>query len=86
MKTESDGFKYDELIRVMDVFSGDKDLVNWFLSLQTMNDPARSLHLKGMADGMRTSRERPDLIAAVESLRSSIVFKSALKIVQAFDR
>ncbi|MGA3244777.1 MAG: hypothetical protein ABSE41_09180 [Bacteroidota bacterium] len=86
MNLQSDGTGYDGLIRLMEVFSGDKDLMNWFLSLQTMNENARYSHLRSMADGMRTNRERADLIAAVESLMSPNVFKSAMKTVQSLDR
>lgn len=85
MNLQSDGTGYDGLIRLMEVFSGDKDLMNWFLSLQTMNEKARYSHLRTMADGMRTNRERADLIAAVESLMSPVVFKSAMKTVQSLD-
>jgi hypothetical protein len=85
MKLQREGPAYDELIRLMDVFSGDKDLLNWFLSLQTMNEHVRSSHLRSMADGMRTNKERPDLIAAVESLMSPKFFHSAIKTVQSLD-
>jgi hypothetical protein len=85
MKLHNEGTAYDELLRLMEVFSGDKDLMNWFLSLQTMNENARCTHLRTMADGLRTNRERPDLIAAVESLMSPVVFKSAIKTVQSLD-
>jgi hypothetical protein len=86
MKVMSEEHSFDELIRLMEVFSGDKDMMNWFLSLQTMNENARYSHLRCMADGLRTNRERPDLIAVVESLMSPVVFKSAIKTVQSLDR
>lgn len=73
---------YEELIQLMRVFSGDKDLLNWLLSLQSMTENARGAHLRSMADGMRTTRERPDLIAAVESLVPPQGFKSAIKTVE----
>jgi succinate dehydrogenase flavin-adding protein (antitoxin of CptAB toxin-antitoxin module) len=85
MKLQTERPEYDELIRLMEVFSGDKDLLNWFFSLQTMNENVRSSHLRSMADGMRTNRERPDLIAAVESLMSPKFFQSAIKTVQSLD-
>lgn len=85
MELPSDGPAYDELLRLMEVFSGDKDLMNWFLSLQTMNENARYSHLRGIVDGLRTNKERPDLIAAVESLTSPVVFKSAMMTVQSLD-
>ena len=85
MKLQSEGPGYDELIRLMEVFSGDKDLMNWFRSLQTMNEKARYSHLRSMADGMRTNWDRPDLIAAVESLMSPIFFTSAMKTIQSLD-
>jgi hypothetical protein len=69
----------------MEVFSGDEDLMNWFLSLQTMNESTRYSHLRTMADGLRTNKERPDLIAAVESLMSPIVFRSTMDTVQSLD-
>jgi hypothetical protein len=85
MKLQSDGLAYDELIRLMEVFSGDKDLMNWFLSLHTMDEHVRSSHLRSMADGMKTTLQRPDLIAAVESLMSPNVFQSAMKTVRSLD-
>ena len=86
MKLRSDEITYDELTRLMEVFSGDKDLMNWFLSLQSMKEHVRSSHLRSMADGMKTSLQRPDLIAAVESLMSPNVFQSAMKTVQSLHR
>ena len=79
---QAEGPSYEELIQLMGVFSGDKDLLNWFLSLQSMTENTRNAHLRSMADGMRTTRERPDLIAAVESLMTPHVFKSAIKTVE----
>jgi succinate dehydrogenase flavin-adding protein (antitoxin of CptAB toxin-antitoxin module) len=55
MKSQREVPAYDELIRLMEVFSGDKDLLNWFLSLKTMNENVRSSHLRSMAEGMRAN-------------------------------
>jgi hypothetical protein len=85
MKLQSEEPAYDQLIQLMEVFSGDKDLLNWFYSLQSMSVNVRSLHLRSIADGLRTNRERPDLIEAVESLASPKLFQSAVKTIQSFD-
>ena len=86
MKREMEGPSYEELVRLMEVFSGDKDLMNWFVSLQSMAENDRYAHLRSMIEGMRSTRERPDLISAVESLMSPEVFKSAIKAVQGVNR
>ncbi len=75
-----------ELIRLMEVFSGDGDLANWFLELQRMADTARSSHLSSMAEGMKVNRERPDLIAAVEALRAPEMFRTTMRAVQSLNR
>ena len=77
---------YEELVRLMEVFSGDKDMMNWFVSLQSMAENVRYAHLRSMTEGMRSNGERPDLINAVEALMSPGVFKSAIKTVQALNR
>ena len=86
MKLQSDGITHDELTRLMEVFSGDKDHRSWFLSLQSMKNKVRSSHLRNMADSMKTHLQRPDLIAVVESLMSQNVFQSARKTVQSLHR
>ena len=78
----TEGPSYEDLIQLIGVFSGDKDLLNWFLSLQTMSEHVRSSHLSSMAQGMRTTHERPDLILAVESLKSPVIFDSAIKTLE----
>jgi hypothetical protein len=86
MKFRTDGPSYEELIRLMEVFSGDKDLMNWFRSLQDMAEDARCFHLRAMIAGMRANKERPDLIAAVEALISPDVFKAAVETVRTLNR
>jgi hypothetical protein len=86
MTLHADGPSYEELTQLMGVFSGDKDLMNWFVTLQDMNETARCSHLRTMADGMRMIRERPDLIAAVESLISPRVFASAIRTVESLGK
>jgi len=85
MKLPNDEPSYNDLTRLIEVFSGDKDLMNWLRSLQNLNEDARYSHLKSMADGLRTTRERPELIAVVESLMSPRFFKAAVKTVQSLD-
>ena len=75
---------YEDLIQLIGVFSGDKDMLNWFLSLQSMSENLRRSHLSRMAQGMRMNHERPDLILAVESLMSPIVFASAIRTLESF--
>jgi hypothetical protein len=77
---------YEELIRLMEVFSGDKDLMNWFVSLQSMGEIVRYSHLRSMVEGMRLNRERPDLIDAVEALMSPEIFKATIKTMQGLNR
>lgn len=86
MNVRNEGETYQELTRLMEVFSGDKDLMSWFQSLQTMGDPGRRSHLSSMIEGMRTNGERPDLITAVESLMSPEVFKSTMQTFQSLGR
>lgn len=86
MKFSADGPSYEELVRLMGVFSGDKDLMNWLSSLQSMAENVRSSHLRSMIEGMRVNNERPDLIAVLEALISPDVFKAAVRTVQTLNR
>jgi hypothetical protein len=86
MNVRTEGESYEGLTRLMEVFSGDKDLMNWFRTLQIMGDQGRQSHLSSMIEGMRTSGERPDLITAVESLMSPEVFKSTMQTFQSLGR
>jgi len=82
MNSRNGGFSFDEVVRLMEVFSDDQELRNWFRSLQNMNVPARTAHLQSMVTGMRTTRERPELIAVVESLISPDTFNDAVRTVK----
>jgi hypothetical protein len=86
MSQYTNGPTYEDLTQLMGVFSGDQDMMNWFLALQGMNENARCSHLRTMADGMRTIRERPSLIAALESLTSPQVFASAIKMIGSLNK
>jgi hypothetical protein len=77
---------YEELIRLMEVFSGDKDLMNWFVSLQSMPEGVRFSHLRSMVQGMKVNGERADLIQAVEALISPEIFRAAIKTMQGLNR
>ncbi|OGU27233.1 MAG: hypothetical protein A2X66_08910 [Ignavibacteria bacterium GWA2_54_16] len=82
MNSRPDRFSFDEVVRLMEVFSDDTGLRNWFRSLQDMTETNRMTHLQSMAAGMRTTRERPELIAAVESLISPDTFRDAIMTVK----
>ena len=86
MNREMEGLSYEELIRLMEVFSGEKDLMNWFESLQRMAENVRYSHLRSMVEGMSANGERLDLIEAVESLLFPDVFKAAIKTLQSLNR
>jgi hypothetical protein len=82
MRPHRGGFSFDEVVRLMEVFSDDNELRNWFRSLQNMNESNRTAHLQSMVTGMRTTRERPELIAVVESLIAPDTFNDALRTVK----
>jgi hypothetical protein len=81
-----EGPSYDQLVRLLEVFSGDKDLMSWFLSLECMADNVRTSHLQSMVQGMKNTRTRPDLIEAVEILQSPAIFKAAVRTIQDLNR
>ena len=76
------GFSFDEVVRLMEVFSDDNEMRNWFRSLQSMNESTRTAHLQSMVTGMRTTRERPEIIAVVESLIAPDTFNDAIRTVK----
>jgi len=76
------GFSFDEVVRLMEVFSDDNEMRNWFRSLQNMNESTRTAHLQSMVTGMRTTRERPEIIAVVESLIAPDTFNDAVRTVK----
>jgi hypothetical protein len=82
MNLRTRSFSLDEVLRLMDVFSDDVELRNWFRSLQDMTEPNRTAHLKGMVTGMRSTRERPEIIKVVESLISTDTFNDAIQTVK----
>ncbi len=82
MKSPHGSFSFDEVVRLMEVFSDDQELRNWLRSLQCMPETTRTAYLQSMVAGMRTSRERPELIAVVESLISLDTFNDAVRTVK----
>jgi hypothetical protein len=82
MNSRYDNFSFDELARLMEAFSDDTGLRNWFRSLQSMTETNRTAHLQSMVIGMRTTREQPELIAAAESLISPDTFRDAIRTVK----
>lgn len=82
MHSRHGSFSFDEVVRLMEVFSDDDELRNWFRSLQNMTEPGRAAHLQSMVTGMRTARTRPELIAVVESLISPDTFNDAVQTVK----
>ncbi len=82
MNLREEGPAYEQLIRLIEVFSGDKDLMNWFLSLDSMAENVRYSHLRSMVEGMKNTKERPDLIEALEILQSPAIFRAAVRTVQ----
>ena len=86
MKIPNETESYQDIVQLMEVFSGDKDLMSWFQALQSMGDNVRHSHLSGMVEGMKTSGARPDLISAVESLMSPEIFRSTIQTFQSMGR
>jgi hypothetical protein len=64
------------------VFSGHKELMSWFVSFESMGENIRTSHLRNMVEGMKNTRERPDLIEAVEILQSQTIFRAAVRTIQ----
>jgi len=81
MHSRQDSFAFKEVVRSMELFSNDRELMDWFLSLQGMTEPVRTVHLQSMVAKMRTTGEPPELIAVIESLISPDIFKDAVRIV-----
>lgn len=82
IKIRKEGPSYEQLVRLLGVFSGDKDLLSWFFSLESMTENARASHLRNMVEGLKNAKERPDLIEAVEILQSPAIFKAAVRTIQ----
>jgi hypothetical protein len=82
IRIREEGPSYEQLVRLLEVFSGDKDLMSWFVSLENMTENVRTFHLRTMVDGMKNTRERPDLIEAVEILQSPKIFRAAVRTIR----
>ena len=82
IRLREEGPSYEQLVRLLEDFSGDRDLMSWFPSLERMAENIRTSHLRIMVEGMKNTKERPDLIKAVEILQSPAVFRSAISAIQ----
>ena len=76
----------EEFIRLMQVVAGDKDLLQWFLSLEKLPENLRYSHIRSMAERMQADRVDPDLVGALKSLASPEVYKATAKTVRDFSR
>jgi hypothetical protein len=72
----------DEFIRLMQVVASDKELQQWFLSLENLPENLRYSHIRSMAERMQADRVDPDLVNALKSLASKEVYKAAAKTVR----
>jgi hypothetical protein len=74
----------EDFIRLMQVVAADKELLQWFLSLETLPENLRYSHVRSMAERMQADRVNPDLVEAVKSLASPGVYKAAARTVRDF--
>ena len=76
----------EEFIRLMQVLAGDKDLQQWFLSLEKLPENLRYSHIRGMAERMHADKVDHDLVEALRSLTSPEVYKAAASTIRDFSR
>jgi hypothetical protein len=76
----------EEFIRLMQVLAGDKDLQQWFLSLEKLPENLRYSLIRGMAERMHADKIDRDLVEALRSLTSPEVYKAAASTIRDFSR
>jgi len=76
----------EDLIRLMQVVAGDKDLLQWFLAMEKLPENLRYSHVRGMAERMRADGIDPDLLGALKSLASPEVYMAFVKTVRELSR
>jgi hypothetical protein len=76
----------EEFVRLMQVVAGDKDLLQWFLSLEHLPGNLRYSHIRGMAERMQADGIDRDLVEALKSLASPEVYIATVKTVREFSQ
>jgi hypothetical protein len=71
-----------ELLRLVEVFSGDSDLLHWLKSLEMMTIDERCEHLNEQIVGLKRKNQHPFVIEAVEALMIPWVYASVLRTIQ----
>jgi hypothetical protein len=71
----------DELISMIQIVSEDQQFAQWFLSLQPLANNMRYSLIGAMVEQMKMNNEDPDFVAAVNALKSPVVFEAAYKVV-----
>ena len=76
----------EECIRLLQVVAEDKDMLQWFLSLERLPENLRYSHIRSMAERMQADSVDPDLVTALRSLTSAEVYKAAAMTLRDFSR
>jgi hypothetical protein len=76
----------EEFIRIMQVISENEELLQWFLSLESLSENLRYSQIRSMAERMKSDGVDPMLVESVRSLASSYVYPAASKTIMDFSR
>jgi hypothetical protein len=76
----------EEFIRILQVISENEELLQWFLSLETLPENLRYSQIRSMAERMLADRVEAVLVEAVRSLAFPDVYAAASKTIRDFSR
>jgi|WetSurMetagenome_2_1015567.scaffolds.fasta_scaffold123258_2 hypothetical protein len=74
----------EEFIWLIQVIAENKELRQWFLSIEKLPENLRYSHIRSMAERMQADWVDSDLVEAVKSLASADVYSAASKTIREY--